>query len=169
MLAAYAKPVSQSMKKRVELGWKPLIFISPVSAQVHPTLSLVGLENTVGVMSAGAVRDPTEPTWHADADAKAWLAWLQPYCPKGDTNNASNAAVCASGAVITQALKSAADDLSRENILKQMTSLREFAAPMLLPGSSMTVTPDNHNSFRKIELLRFDGKRWVPLGKPIGE
>ena len=169
LLAAYSKQVSQSMKKMVELGWKPLTYISHVSAQVHPTLSLVGLENTVGVMTAGVVKDPTDPTWHADADYKAWLAWMQKYYPKGDTNNASNAAVYATCAAITHVLKSAGDDLSRENILKQMTSLREFAAPMLLPGISMTVTPDNYNIFRKIQLLRFDGKRWVPLGKPIGE
>ena len=29
--------------------------------------------------------------------------------------------------------------------------------------------PDNYNLFRKIQLMHFDGKRWVPLGKPIGE
>ena len=66
-------------------------------------------------------------------------------------------------------VKSAGDDLSRANILKQMTGLREFAAPMLLPGISMTVTPGNCNSFGKIQWLRFDSKRRVPLGKPIGE
>ena len=169
VLAAYSKQVSQSLKKMVELGWKPLTYISHVSAQVHPTLSLVGLENTVGVMSAGVVKDPTDPTWHGDADYKAWLAWMQKYYPKGDVNNSSNAAVWATCAAISHVLKSAGDDLSRENILKQMTSLREFAAPMLLPGISMTVTPDNYNIFRKIQLLRFDGKRWVPLGKPVGE
>lgn len=169
LLAAYSKQVSQSLKKMVDLGWKPLTYISHVSAQVHPTLSLVGLENTVGVMSAGVIKDPTDPTWHNDADYKAWLAWMQKYYPKGDTNNSSNAAVYATCAAITHVLKSAGDDLSREGILKQMTSLREFAAPMLLPGISMTVTPDNYNIFRKIQLLRFDGKRWVPLGKPVGE
>jgi len=33
----------------------------------------------------------------------------------------------------------------------------------------MTMTADNYNLFRKIQLMRFDGKRWVPQGKPVGE
>ena len=85
-----------------------------MSAQLYSTLSLVGLQHTGGVMSAG-------------------------------------------------------DRLSRENIQKQMTRLRKFAAPLLLPGNTMTVTPEHCNIVRKIQLLRFDGKRWMPLGKPIAE
>ena len=94
---------------------------------------------------------------------------MQKYHPKGDINNSANASVYATSAAIAHVLRAAGDDLSRENILKQMTSLKEFAAPMLLPGITMTMSPDNYNLFRKIQLLRFDGKRWVPLGKPVGE
>ena len=64
---------------------------------------------------------------------------------------------------------SAGDNLSRENLQKQMTRLRKSAAPLLLPGNTMTVTPEHCNIVRKIQLLRFDGKRWMPLGKPIAE
>lgn len=61
--------------------------------------------------------------------------------------------------------KAAGDDLSGENILKQITSLKEFPAPMMLPGITMPMSPDNYNLFHKIPLQRFDGKRWVPVGK----
>jgi branched-chain amino acid transport system substrate-binding protein len=169
VLAAYSKQVSQALKKMVDLGWKPLVYISHVSAQVHPTLALVGLENTVGVMTASIVKDPSDPTWHNDADYKAWLAWMQKYQPKGDINNSANASVYATSSAVAHVLRAAGDDLSRENILKQMTNLKDFAAPMLLPGITMTMSPDNYNLFRKIQLLRFDGKRWVPVGKPVGE
>jgi branched-chain amino acid transport system substrate-binding protein len=169
VLAAYSKQVSQSLKKMIDLGWKPLVYISHVSAQVHPTLALVGLDNTVGVMTASIVKDPSDPTWHNDADYKAWLAWMQKYQPKGDINNSANASVYATSSAVAHVLRAAGDDLSRENILKQMTNLKDFAAPMLLPGITMTMSPDNYNLFRKIQLLRFDGKRWVPVGKPVGE
>ena len=169
VLAAYSKQVSQSLKKMVDMNWKPLVYISHVSAQVYPTLSLVGLENTIGVMTASVIKDPSDPSWHNDADYKAWLAWMQKYYPKGDINNGSNASVYATCAAIAHVLKAAGEDLSRENILKQMTSLKEFPAPMLLPGIAMSMSADNYNLFRKIQLQRFDGKRWVPLGKPVGE
>ena len=61
------------------------------------------------------------------------------------------------------------DDLSQENILKRLTQLRDFAAPMLLPGITMGMSADNYNLFRKVQVMRFDGKRWVPQGKPIGD
>ena len=61
------------------------------------------------------------------------------------------------------------DDLSQENILKHLTRLRDFAAPMLLPGITMGMSADNYNLFRKVQVMRFDGKRWVPQGKPIGD
>jgi branched-chain amino acid transport system substrate-binding protein len=169
ILAAYSKQVSQSLKKMVDLGWKPLTYLSHVSAQVHPTLALVGLDNAVGVMTAAVVKDPSDPSWHDDADYKAWLAWMQKYLPKGDINNSANASVYATSAAIAHVLKAAGNDLSRENILRQMTSLKDFAAPMLLPGITMSMSPDNYNLFRKIQLLRFDGKRWVPVGKPVSD
>ena len=169
LLAAYSKQVSQSLRKMTELGWKPQVWISHVSAQVHPTLSLVGLENVVGVLTAAIAKDPTDPTWHNDADYKAWLAWMKKYQPKGDVENSCNASVYAASAAIAQALKLAGNDLSREGILKGALQLKDFAAPMLLPGITMTMSADNYNLFRKIQLMRFDGKRWVPQGKPVGE
>jgi branched-chain amino acid transport system substrate-binding protein len=115
------------------------------------------------------IKDPSDPAWHKDADYLAWLAWMGKYYPKGDINNSSNASVYATSSAIAHVLKAAGDDLSRENILKQMTSLKEFAAPMLLPGITMSMSADNYNLFRTIQLLRFDGKHWVPVGKPVGE
>ena len=169
ILAAYSKQVSQALRKIDELGWKPQIWISHVSAQVHPTLSLVGLDKTVGVMTAAVIKDPSDPTWQNDADYKAWLAWMKKYQPKGDVENSANASVYATSAAIAHVLKLAGDDLSRENILKAALTLKDFAAPMLLPGITMTMSADNYNLFRKIQLMRFDGKRWVPQGKPVGE
>ena len=169
VLAAYSKQVSQSLRKMVDVGWKPQVYISHVSAQVNPTLSLVGLENTIGVMTAAVVKDPTDPSWQNDADFKTFVAWMQKYQPKGDINNSANASVYAYCAAMAQVLKAAGDDLSRENILKQMTTLKNFSAPMLLPGITMSMSADNYNLFRSIQLMRFDGKRWVPQGKPVSE
>lgn len=169
VLAAYSKQVSQSLRKMTEMAWKPQVWISHVSAQVHPTLSIVGLDNTVGVMTASVIKDPSDASWHNDADYKVWLAWMGKYLPKADVNNSSFASVYATCAAITQVLKAAGDDLSRENILRQMTQLKDFAAPMLLPGVTMSMSADNYNLFRKIQILKFDGKRWVPQGKPVGE
>ena len=169
VLAAYSKQVSQSIRKIADLGWKPQIYISHVSTQVEPTLSNAGLNNAVGAMTVLVAKDPSDPTWKDDPDFKAYSAWMKKYYPTGDPNNSSNASTYASSAAIAEVLKRAGDDLSRENILKQVTSLKEFAAPMLLPGVTMTITPDNYNVYPKVQPMRFDGTRWVPQGAPVGE
>jgi branched-chain amino acid transport system substrate-binding protein len=169
VLAAYSKQVSQALRKMSELGWKPQVYISHVSAQVDPTLSNVGLEKVVGVITALVVKDPTDPAWQNDADYKEYIAWMKKYYPNGDPNSSSNASVYASCSAIAHVLKLAGNDLSRENILKQMVTLKDFTPPMMLPGISMTMSPDNYNLFRRIQMMRFDGKRWVALGKPVGD
>jgi branched-chain amino acid transport system substrate-binding protein len=161
--------VSQALRKMSELGWKPQVYISHVSAQVDPTLSNVGLEKVVGVITALVVKDPTDPAWQNDADYKEYIAWMKKYYPNGDPNSSSNASVYASCSAIAHVLKLAGNDLSRENILKQMVTLKDFTPPMMLPGISMTMSPDNYNLFRHIQMMRFDGKRWVALGKPVGD
>jgi branched-chain amino acid transport system substrate-binding protein len=168
LLAAYSKQVSQSLRKMDDLGWKPQVFVSHVSAQIHPTLSNVGLDRVVGVMTAMVVKDPTDPVWHNDPDYKEYVAWMKKYYPSGDVDTGSNASVYAICSAIAHVLKTAGNDLSRENILKQLTALNGYKAPMLLPGVTMTVTPDNYNIFRKIQLMRFDGRHWVPQGSPVG-
>jgi branched-chain amino acid transport system substrate-binding protein len=169
LLAAYSKQVSQALRKMDDLNWKPLVYLSHVSAQVHPTLSNVGLDKVVGVMTASIIKDPSDSTWHNDPDYKEYVAWMKKYYPNGDINNSSNASVLASSTAIAHVLKVAGNDLSRENILKSMTTLKDFRAPMLLPGITMNMSPDNYNLFRKIQLMRFDGKRWVSVGQPVGE
>ena len=135
----------------------------------HPGMPM-GMADVAAVLWLRYLKhDPADPTWHNDADYKEWLAWMKKYYPNGDVLNSSNASMYASNAAIAHVLKAAGNDLSRENILREMLKLKDFAAPMLLPGITMTMSPDNYNLFRKIQLMKFDGKRWVTMGKPVGE
>lgn len=169
ILAAYSKQVSQALRKTIDMGWKPQVYVSHVSAQVNPTLTNVGLNNVVGLLTAVVVKDPSDPSLHNDPDYKEYLAWMKKYYPSGDPMNASNASIYATCSAIAKVLKDAGDDLSRDNILAQALKLKDFRAPMLLPGIGMTMSPDNYNLFRKVQLMRFDGAHWVAMGEPIGE
>jgi branched-chain amino acid transport system substrate-binding protein len=60
------------------------------------------------------------------------------------------------------------DDLSRDNIIKQATSLNGVAMPMLLPGIRIHTDPHNATAIRQIQMARFDGKSWVLLGDVLG-
>ncbi len=39
--------------------------------------------------------------------------------------------------------------------------------PLLLPGVTLTVTPEDLNPFHTFRTMRFDGTRWTLFGDPI--
>ena len=41
-------------------------------------------------------------------------------------------------------LKQCGNDLSRENIMKQATNIKDLELPMLLPGIKINTAPDNY-------------------------
>ena len=69
--------------------------------------------------------------------------------------------------LMTQVLRQAGDNLTRENIMKQAASLKGFQVPMAIPGIMASTGPDDFAPFQTMQLARFDGKTWVPYGKPI--
>jgi branched-chain amino acid transport system substrate-binding protein len=63
-----------------------------------------------------------------------------------------------------QVLKQAGNDLSRENVMRQATNLRDVELPMLLPGVKINTSPTDYYPVQQLQLMRFDGKRWVRFG-----
>ena len=61
-------------------------------------------------------------------------------------------------------LKQAGNDLSRENIMRQATNLRDLELPMLLPGIKVNTSLTDSWAVQQLQLRRFDGKRWVRFG-----
>ena len=69
--------------------------------------------------------------------------------------------------MIARVLKACGDELTRENILRQATSLKNVEAPMLLPGITYTNSPDDYLAYHALQLCQFDGEKLVPLGDLI--
>ena len=63
-----------------------------------------------------------------------------------------------------KALERAGKDLSRENLMKVITSIRDEQLPLGLPGVTVTITPDDYSGYGKLQMSRFDGKTWEPIG-----
>jgi branched-chain amino acid transport system substrate-binding protein len=89
---------------------------------------------------------------------------MSKYLPDADVRRPSCAIGYNSAATIVQVLKQAGDDLSRENIMRQATNLRDLELPMLLPGIKVSTSPTDYYPVQQLQLMRFDGKRWVRFG-----
>ncbi|MDI4236250.1 ABC transporter substrate-binding protein [Bradyrhizobium sp. Arg237L] len=163
------KFTSQSIKGVAELGWKPELFFVPTSASSISFLEPAGLENAVGLISSSNQKDTMDVQWADDAGVKEYFAFMKQYLPNADLNNSNYAAGYHYATLLMAALRACKDDFSRENILRQATSLREVKLPLLLPGMTVSTGPDDYLPFQQLQLRRFNGKSWVSFGEILDD
>jgi len=93
---------------------------------------------------------------------------MKTYYPDGDLIDVLNVYGYTIAQTMTKVLEKAGNDLSTENIMKQVTSL-DFAPEMVLPGISLKTSPTDYYPLKKMYLQRFDGAVWQNFGEAIGD
>ena len=159
------KFAAQAIRKVADIGWKPVHYLNQVSASVGSVLQPAGLDKSVGLISEEYLKDPTDPQWANDPAMKEFFAFMKKYMPEGKIEDANNAYGYAVGQLAMQVLKQCGDNLTHENVMKQAASLKNFQVPMALPGVLANTGPNDFAPFQTMQLIRFDGKAWVPFGK----
>jgi branched-chain amino acid transport system substrate-binding protein len=161
------KFAAQSIKKVAELGWKPMYFQSNVGASVGSVLQPAGFENAQGILSAAYAKDGADAQWDTDEGMKKFYAFLAKYAP--EANKADGSVVFGYGQAQTmvQVLKQAGDNLTRENIMKQAASLKDFAPDTLLPGVKINTSATDFYPIEQLQMMRFKGEKWDLFGDVI--
>ncbi len=161
------KFIAIGVRKVYDADWHPrLFFISSTGSSVATGIVPAGVEKAVGVITATYIKDPTDPSWAPDAGFKDWIAWMAKFYSDGDLKDANNVYGYSSAQTLVQVLKQCGNDLSRENIMRQATSLN-LELPMLQPGIRITTSPTDYYPLKQMRLVRFDGKAWLPFGEAI--
>ena len=65
---------------------------------------------------------------------------------------------------LVHVLEMCGDNLTRENIMKQAASMKDFTVPMLLPGITINTSPTDFFPIEQQQMARFDGKEWKLFG-----
>jgi branched-chain amino acid transport system substrate-binding protein len=167
MTVASPKFAAQSIRKVADMKWKPLHILSGVSVSVGAVMIPAGPENGIGIVSSAYGKDPTDPRWENDAGMKQWRAFMAKYYPDGDLKDAGNVSGFGLTYTMLAVLKNCGEDLSRENMLRQATSLRDLENPVLLPGIRINTGPANYRPIRQLQLMRWTGKTWDLFGDII--
>jgi ABC-type branched-subunit amino acid transport system substrate-binding protein len=162
---ATPKFAAQAIRKAYDIGWHPVQFIDNPAASVGTVMRPAGVEKAKGVLSTGFVKDPTDPQFADDADFKDWLAWMRKYYPEGSLEDPQNAVGYAQAQTMVQVLKQCGDDLTRENVMRQMANLKNFHPAMLIDGVNLDTGPTNYEPMRKLRMVRFDGERFTYFGE----
>jgi branched-chain amino acid transport system substrate-binding protein len=167
LVAAIPKFAAQSIRKVHDLNWKPMFFMSNVSISVGSVMKPAGPENGIGIISAGYLKDPTDPTWKDDAGMKEWRDFMTKYMPGADQTDSSYIAAYGLSKTMLQVLKQCNGNFTRENIMKQVASLHNVENPIVLPGIKINTSPTNYHPIRAMQLQKWDGKTWVLFGEVI--
>jgi branched-chain amino acid transport system substrate-binding protein len=158
---------AQGIRKAAVSNWKPLQIICSNAASIAQTLVPAGIENCKGIISARWEKAPSDPAFANDPGVEEFKRFASQYMPRYnlDDLNAVPGYNCAWA--IAEVLKRCGDELTRENLLKRATSLRDLALPMLLNGIKLSNSSTDYAAFHAMELIQFDGEKWVGQGDVI--
>ena len=166
-LAGIPKFSAQAIRKKADIGWDALTLLTSVNASVSATLKPAGLAASQGIISTVYLKDPTDESWKDDPEYKEWLAFMDTYYPEGDKAEPFNVYGYAAGLTMKHVLENCGDNLSRENLMKQVANIRGFHAKMLLPGILINTSPTDFFPIETMQMQRFEGERWIRFGDPI--
>jgi branched-chain amino acid transport system substrate-binding protein len=161
------KFAAQAIKKLAEIEWKPLYIVANVSASVGGVMKPAGFENSQGILSAAYAKDGADPQWNNDPGMKKFYAFLAKYYP--DANRLDGTVVYGYGVAQTmvKVLQMCGDDLTRENVMKQAASLKDFTPDTLLPGIKINTSATNFTPIDQLQMMRFKGEKWDLFGDII--
>ncbi|MBV8191849.1 MAG: ABC transporter substrate-binding protein [Alphaproteobacteria bacterium] len=154
---------AQSIRKAMEIGWKPVQYLNNVSAQVT-TMKTAGFENVQGIITAAWLKDPTDKQWADDAELKTWREWMNKYVPNGNQEDVNYVYAYSVAYLMEQTLKKCGDNLTRDNLMHQAANHQKLRVPGLLPGILVSTSPTDFYPVQAVQLQRFKGESWELFG-----
>ena len=161
------KFAAQAIKKMAEIQWKPLHFLNNVSASVGSVIKPAGYENSQDIISAAYLKDVSDPQWNDDPGMKEFLAFLEKDFPEGNKLDGSVVVGYGVSQTLVKVLQMCGDNLTRENIMKQAASLKDFRTEVLLPGIKINTGPNDFAPISQLQLMKFKGEKWDLFGDII--
>jgi branched-chain amino acid transport system substrate-binding protein len=127
-------------------------------------LKPAGLENAVGILSTGYLKDQSDPSLKNDPAIVEWEAFMDKYYPDGNKLDGSTVFGYGAAKTMVQVLKQAGDDLSRENIMKEAANLKDFELGVLVDGIKINTSPTDFAPIEQLQMQKFDGVKWERFG-----
>ena len=161
------KFAAQAIKKMAEVQWKPLHFLNNVSASVGSVIKPAGYENSQDIISAAYLKDASDKQWDNDPGMKEFYAFLAKDFPEGNKLDGSVVVGYGVSQTLVKVLQMCGDNLTRENVMKQAASLKDFRTEVLLPGIKINTGPADFAPISSLQLMKFKGEKWELFGDVI--
>src|SRR5882757_2574292 len=110
----------------------------------------------MGLVTTQFLKQPGDPAWANDDEVKAYKAFLAKYASSTNPDDYSVLVAYMNVHALTTVLKKCGDELTRENLIHQATSLHGERMPMMLPGITISTTPEDYAAFKALRIATFD-------------
>jgi ABC-type branched-subunit amino acid transport system substrate-binding protein len=161
------KFAAQAIKKMAELDWKPMHLMTDVSISIGSVMKPAGLEASEGVLSAGYLKDASDSQWKDDDGMKKFMTFIDKYMPGANVSDSNLPYGYAAAQTMAQVLKQSGDNLTRENVMKQAASLKDFAPDTLIPGIKINTSATDFAPIEQLKMMQFKGGKWELFGDII--
>jgi ABC-type branched-subunit amino acid transport system substrate-binding protein len=161
------KFAAQAIKKMAELEWKPMHLLTDVSVSIGAVMKPAGLEASEGILSAGYLKDASDPQWKDDEGMKQFMAFVDKYMPGANIADANIVYGFGAGQTMVQVLKQCGDELTRANVMKQAANLKDFAPATVIPGVRLNTGPTDFAPIEQLKMMRFTNGKWELFGDII--
>jgi ABC-type branched-subunit amino acid transport system substrate-binding protein len=158
------KFAAQAIKKMHEIGWKPMHLMTDVSISIGAVMKPAGFEAGEGVLSAGYLKDASDPQWKDDAGMKKFMAFVDKYMPGANISDANMVYGYAAAQTMVHVLENCGDDLTRANIMKQAASIKGFAPDTLIPGIHVKTSAADFAPIEQLKMMKFTSGKWDLFG-----
>ena len=162
------KFAAQAIRKAYDIGWKPVQYLNNVSIGIGSVLTPAGLDKSVGLLTVAYLKEPNDKQFENDAAMAKWREFMKKYYPDGSQIDNLNVYGYSVAQTIAQVLRQCGDNLTRENVMRQAASMKNYRVDTLLPGVMIDTSAHDFAPIESVQLQRFNGKEWVRFGEVMG-
>ena len=158
------KFAAQAIKKMHEIGWKPMHLMTDVSISIGAVMKPAGFDASEGILSAGYLKDASDPQWKDDAGMKKFMAFVEKYMPGANIADANMVYGYSAAQTMVHVLEQCGDDLTRANIMKQAASIKQFVPDTLIPGIHVKTSAADFAPIEQLKMMKFTNGKWDLFG-----
>lgn len=154
--------VISSLQKAQELNWKPSWFLPSNTSSPSAILEPGGASAFPGVYTVAFAQSASAPTFADSDEGKQFLADLKEYADYPDTPAFPHCVWSYQvGAVLDQVFQKMTTP-TRDEFMKQLRSIKDYVAPLMLEGSSVDTTVDGQPAVSSVTVQKYNGKGYAP-------
>jgi branched-chain amino acid transport system substrate-binding protein len=161
------RAAAQGIRKAADIGWKPVHYLTNVSASVAAVMKPAGFDNSQGIITAAYLKDSTDKQWANDPEMKAWREWMGKWMPDANQADSNYVYGYAVSFLMHETLKKCGDTLTRANLMRHAANHQKLRVPLLLPGITVSTSPTDFYPVQAVQLQRFKGETWELFGEVL--